>query len=128
MAVVVSNETFWAVVALVFFGIVFGSSWALDAVFTVPEWEFRWALASFVFGAPNSSVSFLIRRAFALSGGWVDLSWGGAWDFAIASVELGVVEVSLRAGLAFSANGIPEKRGSTLNTVVSDFIISSRAA
>lgn len=128
MAVVVSGESFRAVIALVFLRIVLSSSWALDAVFSVPEWEFRWALARFVFGVPDSSVSFFVGRAFTLSGSGVDLPWGGAWDFAIASVELGVVEVSLRARLAFSANGIPEKRGSTLNTVVSDFIISSRAA
>jgi hypothetical protein len=97
MAVEVSNESIRAVITLVFLGVEFSSSWADNTVFTVPEWEFRWALASLVSSAPNSSVSLLIGRAFALSGSWVDLSWGFTWNVAVTSVEGWVIEMTLWA-------------------------------
>ena len=128
MVIDISDESFWAVIALFFLWIKFGSNWADNAVFTVPEWEFCWAAAGFVGWVPGHGVTLLIGWAFALFCGWVDLSWGWTWDFTVTSVELNIVEMTLWARLTFSTDSIPEERSGTLNTIVTNFIISSWAA
>jgi hypothetical protein len=130
MAAEVSNESVWAVVTLVFIWIEFGSSWADDAIFTVPEWEFRWALASLVSSTPNSSGSLLIGRAFALSGGWVEGCLGASHGMVHSHLFEGWVVDMILLGMIehLPAHGIPEQWGGTLNAVVSDFIISLGAA
>ena len=90
MAVLISDESVWAVIALVFLRIEGGSRWADDTVFTVPEWEVEWTLAGFVSIAPDSSGTLLIGWAFTdvIS---TEVSWKFAWDFAVALLS-GVVE------------------------------------
>ena len=128
MSGVISDESFRAVVALMFLGIEFSTSWADDTVFTVPKWEFWWAVAGLTSRIPDHWVSLLIGWAFTLSVGWVDLSWGWTWNFTVTSVELSVVEMALWARLTFSTDSVPEERSSTLNAIVTNFIISCGAA
>ena len=128
MSIWISDESFRAVVALLFLGIEISSNWANNTVFTVPKWEFWWADAGIISLIPSHGISLLIWWALALFVGGVDLSWGWARNFAVTSVELRVIEVALWARLAFSALGVPEERSFTLNAKVADFIISSGAA
>ena len=83
MAVDVSDESVWAVIALLFLGIEFGSSGAGDTIFTVPEGEVGWAVASVGSFVPDSSGSLLIGWALADVVG-VEGSWGSTWDSAVA--------------------------------------------
>jgi len=45
---VISDESFWAMIALMLFWIVLSSSWADNTIFTVPEWKISRTVASFV--------------------------------------------------------------------------------
>jgi len=128
MTWVISNKSFWAMIALFFFWIELSSYWTNNAIFTVPKWKLWWTVTCWIRSTPYSSISFLIGWTFALSCGWINLSWGWTGNFAIASIWSCIIEVTLWARLTFSAYGIPEERCSTFNTIITNFIISSWAA
>lgn len=112
----IKNKSFRAVVALLIFWLKSGSSWASDAVFTIPEWLVVRAFAFVI--EPDSS-----STAFTLLGGWVDASGWIAFTFAWlgGGIELG----ACGAFSALLGDWIEKlsSGGITLNTVVGDFII-----
>lgn len=126
MGVVVSDESFRAVVALFFLGIVFGCRWAGDTVFSVPEREFRWTdtFVGVLFVDHLSSVDDL---AFTFVVGWVEGSWGITFH-EFASLSNVVVNVVLWAGLASLINGVINVWSGASDAVVEDFVESPWAA
>lgn len=125
MAVVVSDETFWAVVALFFLWIVFCGRRAGDTVFTVPEWKVAWtdAFVGVVLVSHDGSIDSL---ALALVVDWIQSSWGIAFE-AFASASDIVVKVIGWAWLASLVSNVENVWRSALNAVVEDFIESSWA-
>ena len=123
----VSYESFWAVVTLLFFWIVFCSSWTSNTVSAVPEWEVGWAIAFFIHFVEYSSVSFLISRAFTNVVG-VQFSWEFTWDFTV-TLLCEVVEWMIEwTWFASLVNSIEDVWSIALNTVVANLNKSLFAA
>ncbi len=120
MAAVISDESIWAVVALVFLRIELGSNWTGNAIFTVPERQVWWAVAGLVLFVPDLLISLLISWAFAnvISG---ELSWEFTWHLAVALLGCVVVHVISWAGSASLVNWVEDVWSCALNTVVGDF-------
>ena len=93
MAVVVSHESFWAVVALFFLWIILSCRWACNTVFTVPKWQVAWANALVGVFLVNH-LSSVDGFAFTLVGDWVHGSWGLALETFASSGDFTVSVVS----------------------------------
>ncbi len=104
----ISDKSIWAVIALMFLWIELSTSWTFYTISSIPEWKIWWTLAWFIGSNPNSNGSLLVCWAFTLSCCWINLSWGWAWHLTIASIKSSVIEMTLWAWLAFTADWIPE--------------------
>jgi len=123
----ISYESFWAVITLLFFWIKFCSSWAGNAVFSIPQWEVGRAVAFFVHFVEHSSVSPLVNWAFTNVVG-VQLSWKFTCNFAVALFGEVVVCVIEWTGPASLVNGIKDVWSTALNAIVANFNESLFAA
>ncbi len=115
----ISDETFWAVVALLFIWIVFSSWWTCDAVFSVPKWQVAWANALVRIFLVNH-FNFVDSFAFTLVCDWVYWSWSLAFETFASSSDSAVSVISW-AWLALWINWIEEIWSSTFDTVIPNF-------
>jgi hypothetical protein len=114
----VSDEALWAVVALALPGVEFGSSWAGDTEFSVPEGKVGWASTLVIFLVVNHGGSF-DGGALALVVCGVDLS-GGITAEALASLGEFTVGMVLGAGSTSHGERVEYIGSGTLGTVVSN--------
>ena len=119
VTVVISDKTFWTMIALFFLWIVLSRSWACNTVFTVPERQVAWANA-FVFVFLVNHLSSLDSFTLALIGSWVNFSWSLTLETFTSSSGFTVGVVS-RAWLALWIDWIEKQWSSTSDTVVPNF-------
>ena len=127
MALVISHEPFWAVVALFFFWIILSWSWTGYTVFTVPKWQVAWAKALIGILIVNHLNSFY-GFAFALIVRWVNWPWSLALKTETFTSSSGfIVSVVSRTWLTLRIYWIKKHWGRTSDAVVPNFDESSGA-
>jgi hypothetical protein len=126
VGVVVSDESFRAVVTLFFFGIIFSSSWAGDTIFSVPEWKVRRADTLFCFLLVDH-LSPVDHLAFTFVVGGVNDSWSVTFG-KVASLSGVVVKGVLWTRLASLVDSVVNVWSGAPHAVVENFVKSSWTA